>query len=134
MNRTIWPLSAVLIAVILAVGGILAARSLRPARLIIDKGPDGVVEGLQMPPGLAVLGQHPKCCVSPHGREVTGRSALEPGTTRGRAVADQQGQVDLRAQLLFQNVPIDARQTEPGCMIIHDPPATLMRASAAYGV
>ena len=84
MNRTIWPLSAVLIAVILAVGGILAARSLRPARLIIDKGPDGVVEGLQMPPGLAVLGQHPKCCVSRHGREVTGRSALEPGTTRPR--------------------------------------------------
>ena len=37
----------------------------------------------------------------------------------------------LRAQLLFQHAPIDACQTDPGCMIIHDRPATRMRAHAA---
>src|ERR1035437_6202848 len=37
----------------------------------------------------------------------------------------------LRAQLLFQHAPIDACQTDPGCMIIHDRPAPPHTSSSA---
>jgi hypothetical protein len=37
----------------------------------------------------------------------------------------------LRAQLLFQHAPIDACQTDPGCMIIHDRPAAPKTSSSA---